>query len=96
MMFLDEIEVHRGLISAWRYLAFLEAERRSLLNEIMPEWDRGGYVIPMDDEVMKLHWQGDPMVRAPSMLRAAGLDPYADATGWIGLVGARFEPKKQL
>lgn len=91
---LDAGELRRRLVAACRYLAFLEGERLALLKELAPDFEpgTGRAFIPLDPDVDALHHgnragpETGPVDRAPDVLRAAGLDPYAEAP-WIEFIG---------
>jgi len=86
-----ERESRRGLLAAWRYLAYLDEERRFLLHEIKPDWRKTGYMVPSDRQVNGLNLPGpggygDPITRAPEVLRFLGIDPFED-DAWVGMIG---------
>ena len=85
---IDAKTLRDGTIAAWRYLAFLEAERRQLLHELMPEFREGDPVfIPCDRFVIETG--GSPLDRAGPVLKAAGIDPHAH-DAWVEFIGADF------
>ena len=89
MTFIDDIETdaRNGLIAAWRYLAYLDDEKRFLLHAIKPDWRKSKLFIPLDSQVGCLNPsgpRGDPLSRAPEVLSFLGMDPYAD-DAWVGV-----------
>ncbi len=88
--FLDAEAVRRGTIAAYRYLAFLGREYRSLVHELRPEHRPGDMVFqPCDEQVDDLVANGSAIERAATVLQAMGIDPYAHA-GWANFIGVDF------
>ena len=70
---------HRDRIAAFRYLAWLDMERRFLIWELFPDRERGDVAwFPCDSQVDKLVLGVSPLERAVPVLEAFGIDPYAD------------------
>lgn len=80
--------VIRDRIAAYRYLAFLECERRALALELHPDLQPGDtFPIPLDDQVYGLVSKGSPLGRAASVLKAIGITPHAEGC-WTGCIEA--------
>ena len=70
---------HRDRIAAFRYLAWLDMERRALVSELHPEHKPGDVVFfPSDTQVDSLVLGASPLERAVPVLEAIGIDPYTD------------------
>ena len=79
--------VQRDQIATYRYMAFLEVERRALVHELHPEHQPGDLVFfPVDSQVSNLVYDIPPMGSAVTVLEALGMDPYAEDR-WIGTIG---------
>ena len=79
--------MRRETIAAYRYLAFLEREHRSLVQELRPEHRPGDLVFhPCDEQVDDLVANGSAIERAATVLQAMGIDPYGHA-GWADHIG---------
>ena len=62
--FLDRATARQRAIAAWRYLAFLDLERRRIVAELRPDLEPGGMVfVPCDRQVFAL-MDGSPLGRA--------------------------------
>lgn len=82
--------MRRETIAAYRYLAFLEREHRSLVQEPRPEHRPGDLVFhPCDEQVDDLVANGSAIERAATVLQAMGIDPYGHA-GWADHIGVDF------
>lgn len=93
MSIIDDINAdgRKGLIASWRYLAYLDEERRYLLHELTPGWEKIGFMVPCDLQVSGLNpifpdEKGDPISRAPEVLRFLGIDPYREDE-WAECIG---------
>ena len=76
-------DADKGIIAAYRYLAFLDQERRHLLQELYPDGAVGdGYFVPLDEQVAALA-RSSPLDRAAPVLAALDIDPHADDGGWV-------------
>ncbi len=85
--FLDAEAVRRETIAAYRYLAYLDREYRSLVRELKPEHRPGDMVFhPCDDQVDDLVAHGSAIERAATVLQALGIDPFSHA-GWADHIG---------
>ncbi len=76
-------DADKGIIAAYRYLAFLDQEKRFLVHELYP--DRAtddGYFVPCDNQVNAL-MDTSPLERAALVLEALDIDPYTEDDGWI-------------
>ena len=74
--------VERDRIAAYRYLAFLDQERRALIEELQPGSQPGDFVLfPVDDLVGGLATTS-PLARAVKVLEAVGLPPHAH-DAWV-------------
>ena len=74
---------HRDRIAAFRYLAWLDMERRFLIHELFPDRKRGDVVwFPCDNQVNNLVYDTPPLERAVTVLEALDIDPYAD-DAWV-------------
>ena len=79
--------VRPSTIAAYRYLAFLDLERRELARELFPDRKPDeGIFVPCDRLVNLLCWDGSPLDRAVPVLAALGIDPHAD-DAWCELLG---------
>ncbi len=79
-------DADKGIIAAYRYLAFLDQERRLLLDELSPDLATdGGYFVPLDEQVTALAGTS-PLDRAAPVLDALDIDPYEDDGGWVECV----------
>jgi glycine/D-amino acid oxidase-like deaminating enzyme len=90
MSVFNETEARNSLIAAWRYLAYLDTEKRHLVHALMPDYDGREFMVPCDIKVNDLNSpargeDGDPISRAPEVLSFLGMDPYAKAR-WAGLI----------
>ena len=82
--------MRRETIAAYRYLAYLDRERRALVHELRPEHRPGDMVFqPCDEQVDDLVANGSAIERAATVLQAIGIDPYAHA-GWADHIGVDF------
>ena len=76
-----------AIIAAYRYLAFLDLERRWLIHELFPDRKPDDLVyVPCDDQVNQLCDNRSPLDRAVAVLAALGIDPHAD-DAWVDTVG---------
>ncbi len=79
-------DADKGIIAAYRYLAFLDQEKGFLLHELYPDRATdGGYFVPCDRQVNAL-MDTSPLARAASVLEALDIDPYTEDDGWIEFV----------
>ncbi len=70
---------YRDRIAAFRYLAWLDTERRFLIWELFPDRKRDDVVwFPCDSQVDKLVLGAPLLERAVPVLEAFGIYPYAD------------------
>ena len=71
-------------MAAYRYLVFLEMEKRHLVHELFPRQEGGApRWFPCDPQVNALHNKGkSPLDRAVPVLERLGIDPHADAHWW--------------
>jgi hypothetical protein len=83
-----------GRVAAFRYLAFIDQERRMLLEELYPGIGKGDeYFVPVDPQVTCL-LRLSPLARAETVLRAGGIDPYVADDFWAAaLLGKRPDAK---
>ena len=80
--------IQPGIIAAYRYLAFIDRERRGLLYELWPDRQTGDYFfVPEDRQVSQLAHDASPIQRAVPVLTVLGIDPYA-SDFWTGYVPA--------
>ncbi len=85
--FLDAEAVRRKTIAAYRYLAYLDREYRSLVQELKPEHRPGDMVFqPCDEQVDDLVANGSAIERAATVLQAIGIDPFAH-DAWVDRIG---------
>ena len=97
MTFIDDIktDARNNLIATWRYLAYLDHEKRYLLHELKPDWYENGYMVPCDRQVNGLNRpvpgeHGDPISRAPDVLRCLGIDPF-QVDAWVDMIGVDIQ-----
>ncbi len=80
-------ELQAGTIAAYRYLAFLDAERRMLLSEVLPGWQPGQvFFVPADMQVHALMEQEPVLDRCEKVLRALDIDPHRHEA-WVNFIG---------
>ena len=80
-------DADKGIIAAYRYLAFLDQERRHLLQELYPDGAVGdGYFVPLDEQVAALA-RSSPLDRAAPVLAALDIDPHVH-DAWVECVRA--------
>ncbi len=80
--------LRKGTVAAYRYLAFLEMERRHLLYELYPDLESDkSYGFPADRQVNRLYEDGaSPLDRAASVLKHLGVDPF-EHDAWVDYIG---------
>ena len=80
--------LRKGMVAAYRYLAFLQMEQRYLIHELFPDhkpWDQVSF--PCDRQVNQLYDGGaSPLDRAASVLKHLGIDPFEHAA-WVDYIG---------
>ena len=82
-------DAEAGVIAAWRYLAYLDLEKRFLLHTLKPDWHEKGYMVPCDLQVDGLNpigGDGLPIERAPKVLEFLGIDPFKHDV-WVDMIG---------
>ena len=66
-------------------------KRGFLRRELKPDWYENGYMVPCDRQVNGLNRpvpgeHGDPISRAPDVLRCLGIDPF-QVDAWVDMIG---------
>lgn len=76
----------RQIVAAYRYLVFLDQERRALVYELLPDHKLDDPVFFPVDSLVGTLTDTSPIERAVSVLEGLGLDPYAD-DAWVEHIG---------
>ena len=76
-----------AIIAAYRYLAFLDLERRWLVHELFPDRKPDDTIlVPCDDQIDPLCCGSSPLDRAVTVLTALGVDPHTEDC-WTDTIG---------